>query len=134
MINNTKKLLLLVLLLSKPFIYSAETITIDTTPSHAIVHIDGEEKGRTPLEVEIDPSKPHEIHVIKESHSVAVRHISPVIKNGWAYAVLPGGALFYLINSARGAAHTIKEKNIHISLSPSPLCLNPFQDQDKRID
>lgn len=88
------------------------TVRIKSEPDGAMVFINGEFHGRTPVKLELRPSRPYTIEFRKEGYETEVRRIKNEIGVGWVILDVVLGVVPVLVDGLTGAWYDFDQKNI----------------------
>ena len=91
-------------------------VKIGSEPDGAMVFINGEYSGRTPLKLELRPSRPYTIEFRKEGYESEVRRIKNEIGVGWVILDVVLGVVPVLVDGLTGSWYDFDQKNINALL------------------
>jgi hypothetical protein len=92
------------------------TVRIKSEPDGAMVFINGEFHGRTPVKLELRPSRPYTIEFRKEGYETAVRRIKNEIGVGWVILDVVLGVVPVLVDGLTGAWYDFDQKHVNALL------------------
>lgn len=92
------------------------TVRIKSEPDGAMVFINGEFHGRTPVKLELRPSRPYTIEFRKEGYETEVRRIKNEIGVGWVILDVVLGVVPVLVDGLTGAWYDFDQKHVNALL------------------
>lgn len=92
------------------------TVKIGSEPDGAMVFINGEFHGRTPVSLELRPNRPYTIEFRKDGYQTEVRRIKNEIGVGWVILDVVLGVVPVLVDGLTGAWYDFDQKNINALL------------------
>lgn len=99
-----------------------DEVSVASTPLGARVVVDGEERGSTPLSLELTTDREHRIQVVSDGYATVETLVQPVI--GWSLvgATVINGLFLGLAQSAvelsTGGARELEPNDVHVHLEP----------------
>ena len=99
-----------------------DEVSVDSTPLGALVLVDGEQLGNTPLSLRLPSDREHRILVVREGYAAAETLVQPVL--GWSLVgtAIMNGLFFGLVQTAvdlsTGAGHHLEPNEVHVHLEP----------------
>ncbi len=92
------------------------TVRIKSEPDGAMVFVNGEYHGRTPVKLELRPSRPYTIEFRKEGYETEVRRIKNEIGVGWVILDVVLGVVPVLVDGLTGSWYDFDQKHINALL------------------
>ncbi len=91
-------------------------IRFNSAPADAMVFINGEFHGRTPLKLELRPDESYTIEFRKEGFKTEVREIHNKIGAGWIVLDVVSGLIPVLVDALTGAWYEFEQRNVNAIL------------------
>lgn len=92
------------------------TVRIKSEPDGAMVFVNGEFQGRTPVRLELRPNRPYTIEFRKEGYKSEVHRIKNEIGVGWIVLDVVLGVVPVLVDGLTGAWYDFDQKHINALL------------------
>ena len=92
------------------------TVRIKSEPDGAMVFVNGEFHGRTPVKLELRPSRPYTIEFRKEGYETEVRRIKNEIGVGWVILDVVLGVVPVLVDGLTGSWYDFDQKHVNALL------------------
>lgn len=92
------------------------TVKIGSEPDGAMVFINGEFTGRSPVKLELRPNTSYTVEFRKEGYQTEVRRIKNEIGVGWIIMDVFLGVVPVLVDGLTGAWYDFDQKNINALL------------------
>jgi hypothetical protein len=92
------------------------TVRIKSEPDGAMVFVNGEFHGRTPVRLELRPNRPYTIEFRKEGYEPAVQRIKNEIGVGWVILDVVLGVVPVLVDGLTGAWYDFDQKHVNALL------------------
>jgi hypothetical protein len=92
------------------------SVKIGSEPDGAMVFVNGEFQGRTPVKLELRPSRPYTVEFRKEGYQTEVRRIKNEIGVGWIILDVVLGVVPVLVDGLTGSWYDFDQKNINALL------------------
>jgi len=95
----------------------SQDIPISSHPPGAVVSVDGEQYGRTPLRVNLKRNKSHSVSASLEGYRTEHARIKPSL-SGWVFGnVLLGGLIGFGVDLISGGAFKLNPEQVNIPLA-----------------
>jgi hypothetical protein len=92
------------------------SVKIKSEPDGAMVFVNGEFQGRTPVRLELRPSRPYTIEFKKEGYETEVRRIKNEIGVGWVILDVVLGVVPVLVDGLTGSWYNFDQKHVNVLL------------------
>jgi hypothetical protein len=92
------------------------TVKIGSEPDDAMVFVNGEFHGRTPVKLELRPNRPYTVEFRKDGYQTEVRRIKNEIGVGWIILDVVLGVVPVLVDGLTGAWYDFDQRNINALL------------------
>lgn len=96
-----------------------QQITVGSVPPGATVVVDGFQRLKTPVVVELSRKEPHRLEISMDGYhteTVEIRNVSSSMPMG---NVIAGGLIGFAIDHSTGAAFRLVPEIVHVSLRPA---------------
>lgn len=84
------------------FASKSQTLSFNSDPDKAIVYVNGERKGTTPLQLSLNPSKYYTIEFRKEGHKSITKTLTTKVGITWIILDVLGGFVPIIVDAATG--------------------------------
>ena len=120
---------IIVILLSVAFIFlstscatlfsgNTDEVVITTSPSDALVSVNGIPRGYTPLTLELEKGESYSIRIEKEGYQDGYATISDKVGAGWVVLDVFTGLAPLIIDAVTGSWSGLEPDNISLALMP----------------
>ncbi|TNF29286.1 MAG: PEGA domain-containing protein [Deltaproteobacteria bacterium] len=97
-----------------------DVVRITSDPPGATVDVDGQLRGRTPLELRLAANRPYEVRVAAEGYPEATRVVDSSIGAGYIVADILLGLVPVVIDLATGTLWDLDPTDMHFQFAPLP--------------
>jgi hypothetical protein len=100
---------------------STDTVVLNSRPPGAIVKINGTQRGTTPLTLELESNKPHNVLFIKDGFEEEYASITHSVAAGYVILdiIFILGFVPLIVDAATGNWNTLDQRELNIVLTPA---------------
>lgn len=91
---------------------STENVKMQAAPVQADVFVNGEYRGKTPLELKLPTKREYAVEFRAEGYQPRVYNISNRVGAGWVILDVIAGLVPVIVDAATGSWYTLDQKNI----------------------
>lgn len=102
------------------FCGNTDEVVITTSPSDALVSVNGIPRGYTPLTLELEKGDSYSIRIEKEGYQDGYATISDKVGAGWVVLDVFAGLVPLIIDAVTGSWSGLEPDNISLALMPQP--------------
>lgn len=95
---------------------TSQEVFLVSEPSKADIYIDGQLRGKTPLELKLECDKTYVIEFRKDGYDTQTFNISNSVGGGWIVLDVICGLVPVIVDAATGAWYTLDQDNINAVL------------------
>ena len=100
---------------------STDTVTINSRPPGAVVKINGSQRGTTPLTLELESNRPHNVLLTKDGFEEENASITHSVAAGYVILdiIFILGFVPLIVDAATGNWNTLDQRELNIVLTPA---------------
>ncbi len=94
-----------------------ESLSITSSPNKAEVYLNGNERGETPLSLQLNPAKTYNVKFKKSGYEPEIRTVRNEIGVKWLVLDILGGGIPVLVDAMNESWMTLTKRRVNVNLN-----------------